>query len=223
MDPLSLAGLSGLAAAGTAVAGIPDLVETDYEKARKRELEKLQKQQELGTLGLSTQERERLQAQLSQGARQSQQRADAERRRLLAGTSGVQPGQELLQAQMEDEAAARRVQQMQGQIETADIQEKQKQEQYIRDLEAAQAERERRRLEAQVAPFVAAGQTALGGLAPDRILGIDPLAGPAGVGQEVINNLMNTYGFTQEQAQQVANKLKARGNKEVLELFRILQ
>jgi hypothetical protein len=193
MDPLtlSLLGQAGIAAAGTAIGALPDIRKSDYERAQARELEKLKREQELGMLGLTEQERARIENMLAPKAQQSQAFAQAERQRLTG--ESTQFGRELLAQQMADETAQRRAAEIDAQILQLDLQKQAQQEQQIRDLEAAQGEYQRRRQEALVAPLQAGAEAAASALAIEKLLQLPP--------QRALPMMQQQYGLSPAEAQ----------------------
>jgi hypothetical protein len=213
MDPLTLALLAGGA---SLVGGLPDIIPSKYEKDQKKELEKLQRQQELGTLGLSQREQNalmnQLQGQLSQGAAATQ----AEIQRLSAPTA--QPGQAMLGAQLAAMGQQQALGQAQQQLNALNLQKKAEQEQQIRDLAAAQAEYKRQRQEALVAPLTqgieafiggqnlaALSGTAQPGLLEQRKMAIaaEGAKNDALVSQALaVSRMQEEWGLTQQQAEE---------------------
>ena len=193
MDPLtlSLLGQAGIAAAGTAIGALPDIRKSDYERAQARELEKLKREQELGMLGLTEQERARIENMLAPKAQQSQAFAQAERQRLTG--ESTQFGRELLAQQMADETAQRRAAEIDAQILQLDLQKQAQQEQQIRDLEAAQGEYQRRRQEALVATLQAGAEAAASSLAIEKLLQLPP--------QRALPMMQQQYGLSPAEAQ----------------------
>lgn len=187
MDPLTLA---LIAAGGTAIGGIPDIKRSQYEKNQADELKKLKRRQELGLLGLSDAERRDIDNQMRGRSDQSEAFAAAERSRLTGESS--QFGQELLAAEMGNEAAQRQQQAISESVLSANLAKENENIQLIRDLEAAQAETKRRRQEALVAPFSAAAETVVSGMAIDKLLQLPP--------QQAIPQMQKDYGLTKEEA-----------------------
>jgi hypothetical protein len=170
MDPLTLALIAGGA---SLVGGLPDIIPSQYERDQKKELKDLQRKQELGLLGLSEREKSQLAAQY--GAQQAQAQAYQQAMMGQASQQFAQPGQAALGMVAAGEQAQRIGQQGAGQIAMADLQRQQENAQYIKDLQAAQAEYKKARQEALVAPFVEAATTGvtagLGGAGIDKLIG----------------------------------------------------
>lgn len=173
MDPFTLALIAGGA---SLVGGLPDIIPSQYERDQKKELKDLQRKQELGMLGLTDRERSLLANQY--GAQQAQAQAYQQAQIGQAAQQMAQPGQAALGMIAAGEQAQRVGQQAAGQIAMADLQKQQDNAQYIKDLQAAQAEYKKARQEALVAPFVEAATTGVtAGLGSQ---GIDTLIGGAG-------------------------------------------
>ena len=203
--------LAGLAAGGTALSGLPDIIPSKYEREQAKELAKLKRKQEMDALGLSDEERSALEAQLTGRADQSERFAQAERERLLTAGGGY--GGQALQAEMlaADQARAQQAQ-LSAQIASADLAKQQEQEQYIRDLEAAQGEYKKKRQEALVAPLTAGMETAIGletfsklkdlGFTPSEIAAMEEKeAVPASVASDAkIAATMKQYNLKRDEA-----------------------
>lgn len=139
MDPITLSILAS--SAGAAAGTLPKLIPTKYEREQKRRLEDLQKKEAAGLLGLTEQQKGLMERQLQGGAQAAAMGAQAERNRLLAGGGGASGGQALLGAQLADEERQRAQERISTEIMAADIQQKQRQEDEIRNLQAAESER----------------------------------------------------------------------------------
>lgn len=185
MDPLTMALIS---AGITTATNLPQIIPSRYERDQKKELEKLQRQQELGQLGLTERERNALASQYGTTLAQQQARTDAEMRR-LSGMS-AQPQQAMLGAQ-----AAAATEQALGadvaqRINQADLQAVAQDEQQIRDLKAAQGEYAQQRREALVEPLAAGGQAYLSGNTLETLIGggeapIDEIAGAPKTAEQI--------------------------------------
>lgn len=198
MDPLTLALIAGGA---TAIGGLPDIIPSQHERNQKRELEKLQRQQEMGALGLSDAERKLLEDTYQMKTQSSFDAASAQRDRLLQGGMGVGGADKLLADAATAEAQGRVAAQNAQAVEAANIQKAKEQEQLIRDLQAAQGEYARARADALVAPFSAAGGAYVGQMGAEALLkaGVKEAGGTASEMMGV-QNLMNEWGLTQGQA-----------------------
>ena len=101
--------------------------------------------------------------------RQAQQYANAERARLTQPTA--QPQMALLGQQMADEGRQRLEADLASQILGMDLSRQAEQEQEIKDLEAAQGEYRRRRVEGITAPFQSGAEAYVGQMGLERLLG----------------------------------------------------
>jgi len=208
MDPLTLALLAG---GGTLVGALPDIIPSKYERNQKKELEKLQRQQEMGQLGLTDRERQALQNQMQGQIDQSNQYASAERARL--SSPQVNP-QAMLQAQMAQESSTRQMADMAKQLENINLQKQQQQEQYIRDLQASQGEYARKRAEGLVAPITAGIQTGIATKMPQDIMG------GAYITPQTYSAIQSNYGLTTEQMQQLTPMLQR--NPDTLQMLMLM-
>jgi len=175
MDPLTM---SLIAAGGSAIGALPDIIPSKYERDQKKRLQEMQRKQEMGALGLTKAERDAIEGQMRGARRQAQQYADAERARLTQPTA--QPQMALLGQQMADEGRQRLEADLASQILGMDLSRQAQQEQEIKDLEAAQAQYRRARAEGLTAPFQVGAETAVGQMGMDRLL--------KGMGQNQIQN-----------------------------------
>lgn len=166
MDPLTML---LIAAGGSAIGALPDIIPSKYERDQKKRLKEMQRKQEMGALGLTKAERDAIEGQMRGARRQAQQYADAERARLTQPTA--QPQMALLGQQMADEGRQRLEADLASQILGMDLTRQAEQEQEIKDLEAAQGEYRRRRLEGITAPFQVGAETAVGQMGLERMLG----------------------------------------------------
>ena len=208
MDPLTLALLAG---GGTLVGALPDIIASKYERNQKKELEKLQRQQEMGQLGLTDRERQALQNQMQGQIDQSNQYAAVERARL--SSPQVNP-QAMLQAQMAQESSTRQMADAAKQLENINLQKQQQQEQYIRDLQASQGEYARKRAEGLVAPVTAGIQTGIATKMPQDIMG------GAYITPQTYSAIQSNYGLTTDQMQQLTPMFQR--NPEMLQMLMLM-
>jgi hypothetical protein len=166
MDPLTM---SLIAAGGSAIGALPDIIPSKYERDQKKRLQEMQRKQEMGALGLTEQQRAAIEGQMRGARQQAQQYADAERARLTQPTA--QPQMALLGQQMADESRQRLEADLASQILGMDLQRQQQQEQEIKDLQAAQAQYRRARAEGLTAPFQAGAESYVGQMGLERMLG----------------------------------------------------
>jgi hypothetical protein len=159
MNPVSIAALTG--ALGTAIGSAPDLIPSDIERSQKAELKRLQRQAEMGALGLTEQEKAALEAQMAGTVGQAAQQAKQERERLLAGSGAALGGQQAALAVAAEgqrqEAQSKLAQEMQA----LDMQKQAMQTERIRELEGATAETKQRRMAAVAGILGAAGEGAM--------------------------------------------------------------
>lgn len=198
MDPLTLALIAGGA---QAISALPDIIPSEYERNQREELKKLKRQQELGALGLTDAERSMLENQLQTKAQSSFDAAAAQRNRLLQGGMGVGGADKLLADAATAEAQGRIASANAQAVEAANLQKAKQQEQYMRDLEAAQGEYKRQRADALVSPFAAGGAAYIGQMAPEALLKAG-VQDAKGMSSEMlgVQNLMSEWGLTQSQA-----------------------
>jgi hypothetical protein len=161
-----------LAGGGTAIGALPDIIPSKFERDQKKRLREMQRKQEMGALGLTDRERSAIESQMRGARQQAQQYADAERARLTQPTA--QPQMALLGQQMADEGRQRLEADLASQILGMDLTREAQQEQEIKDLEAAQAQYRRARLEGLTAPFQAGAEAAVGQMGLSRLLGEEP-------------------------------------------------
>ncbi len=198
MDPLTMALLAGGA---SAVGALPDIIPSKFEREQKKRLQGLQRQQELGTLGLTPEERA-LMAEQYEGLTQQagdQQRALMEQYSSLQGTpAGAAVAMQQAGQQTRQLAAAQA-----RDVARADLAKAAAQEQEILDLQAAQGEMAQARREAMVAPIEAGTSAYLQGKTLQTLAGTDA----AGVGLDAqaqqIAAYQKQYGLTKEEATQL--------------------
>lgn len=218
MDPLTMALISGgIAAGGSAIGAIPQIVPTLAEKELKKDYKKLQRREELGLLGLTPEEQRVMEQQLSAKTSQSQALAQAQRNQLMAGNTMVQGGQTLLQDTLRQEAADRAAAQADAQIAAQNLAKKQQEEQMLRDMEAAISEQQMLRREALASPFVAGSQAAVGSLLPSQVLG----GGPAGYNYASV--ISQQYNIPLDDAKKIEQKMRETGQTELLDYFMLVR
>ena len=192
-----------IAGGGALIGGLPDIIPSKYERDQKKRLAEMQRQQELGALGLTDAEKANFANQFQTLQGQAQARGDA-MRQASAGIQG-QPGQAALQGQLANQASMQAAAQQAQQVASTDLLRQREQEQEILDLGAAQAEYKRQRAEALVAPISAGAQAAVRGGAMDNLIGQAPIPGlPQSQGQTsqdiktgvAFKQAQNDFGFT---------------------------
>lgn len=189
MDPLTLALLAGGA---SLVGGLPDIIPSKHEREQKKELKDLQRRQELGLLGLTEREQQQIANQYGVAQQQAQAYQDAQMARY--GAQSAQPGMAALGMVAAGEQAQRLGQQSAQNIAQLDLARQAEESQYIKDLQAAQAEYKKARAEALVKPLVE-GATA----------GIS-----AGIQQEAFNKLIGAGISPTETVQPIARTTDPR-------------
>ena len=167
MNPLTIA---AIAAGAQAVTAIPSMVKSSAEKEQQKELEKLKRRQEMDALGLTQEERQAFENQLQMKTQSQFDAAQAQRNRLLQGGMGVGGGDKLLADAAMAESQGRVAAQNAQQLEMLSLEEAKKEEQLIRDLEAAQSESKLARREAMLSPITAGAGAYIGQMAPEALL-----------------------------------------------------
>ena len=200
MDPLTLALLAGGA---SLVGGLPDIIPSKYERDQKKELKDLQRKQELGMLGLSEREQQQIANQYAAAQEQAQAYQNAQMQRF--GAMSAQPGQAALGMVAAGEQGQKIGQQAAQQMAALDLAKKSEQEQYIKDLEATQAEYKRARQEALVRPIVEGATAGVSSVlqqqAINQLLGTgETPAKPVSPYRDIAKTItQNEYGFTDQE------------------------
>ena len=147
--PLGTAAGSALgAAAGQAITAIPALIKTDAEKENERRLKELQRMQEMGSLGLTESEKQRLFTSAQSQAAGQMRQAQTGIRAAGAALGGTGAGTEALrQAQLAEGMSAIQAGISQN-VEGADLQRKRELEDEIQARIAAQSQSKQERLAA---------------------------------------------------------------------------
>jgi hypothetical protein len=204
--PLPLLALPIAAAAGgAAIEAIPSFLPNAATRENKRRLEELQKMQELGTLGLTEEEKQSIfgsqQAQIQGALQSSQAQARA------AGAAGMQgAGAAQLQAAKAAETQANLVAQAQRGLEAANIQRKRELEQEIQARIAAKAEKSQERA-AAIAKIGSAGFEA--GM---EELGLSSITGGSRIGSSEISNAAKELGMSEEAVSDMLRKILESGD-----------
>jgi hypothetical protein len=204
--PLPLLALPIAAAAGgAAIEAIPSFLPNAATRENKRRLEELQKMQELGTLGLTEEEKQSIfgsqQAQIQGALQSSQAQARA------AGAAGMQgAGAAQLQAAKAAETQANLVAQAQRGLEAANIQRKRELEQEIQARIAAKAEKSQERA-AAIAKIGSAGFEA--GM---EELGLSSITGGSKIGGSEISNAARELGMSEEAVTDMLRKILESGD-----------
>lgn len=193
MDPITLAILGGMA--GSAAGTLPSLLPSKFEREQKRRLEDLQKKEASGLLGLSEQQQALMERKLQGGAQAAAMGAEAERNRLLAGGGAASGGAALLGAQLADEERQRAQERISTEIMAADIEQKRRQKEEIRALEAARGQTQ---AEAQAAAGAILGAGVEAGFttaAQERLF-----AGARAPSQQSVQALSTSLGVSPDEA-----------------------
>lgn len=142
MDPVTLAILAG--AAGTALSNVGGLVGgAKLQQENKKRLEALKKKEEMGALGLTAQEEAAISGRLRGAQKTAQEQTESLQKRLLAGGGMATGGQALASEAAAQQARMAAESDVSQKILEADLARKQQQEDEMRALEAAVAERRR--------------------------------------------------------------------------------
>lgn len=141
-------GSAGGSMLGAGISAIPALVKTDAEKENERRLKELQRQQEMGSLGLTEAEKQRLFTSAQSQAAGQMRQAQTGIRSAGAALGGTGAGTEALrQAQLAEGMSAIQAGISQS-VEGADLQRKRELEDEIQARIAAKSETENARLAA---------------------------------------------------------------------------
>jgi len=204
--PLPLLALPIAAAAGgAAIEAIPSFLPNAATRENKRRLEELQKMQELGTLGLTEEEKQSIfgsqQAQIQGALQSSQAQARA------AGAAGMQgAGAAQLQAAKAAETQANLVATAQRDLETKNLTRKRELEQEIQARIAAKAEKSQERA-AAIAKIGSAGFEA--GM---EELGLSSITGGSKIGGSEISNAAKELGMSEEAVSDMLRKILESGD-----------
>jgi len=204
--PLPLLALPIAAAAGgAAIEAIPSFLPTAQTRENKRRLEELQRMQEMGTLGLTEEEKQSIfgsqQAQIQGQLQAAQAQARA------AGAAGMQgAGAAQLQAAKAAETQANLVAQAQCGLEAANIQRQRELEQEIQARIAAKAEKSQERA-AALAKIGSAGFEA--GM---EELGLSSITGGSKIGSSEISNAAKELGMSEEAVADMLRKILESGD-----------
>ena len=204
--PLPLIALPMLAAAGgAAIKEIPQFLPTAQTRYNKRRLEELQKMEEMGTLGLTEEEKNQIfgaqQAQI-QGQLKAAQAASR-----AAGAAGMQgAGAAQLQAAKAAETQAALVAGAQRDLETKNLIRKRELEQEIQARIAAKAEKSQERA-AALAKIGSAGFEA--GM---EELGLSSITGGSKIGSSEISNAAKELGMSEEAVADMLRKILESGD-----------
>lgn len=138
MDPITLGLLVG--AGGNLIAGLPKIIPSSFEIEQRKRMQGLQRQEEMGTLGLTEQERGVLEGRLGSKADAAANAAKQERERYLAGGGGAGAGTNLVGAQIAEGQLRSQNTAIAQAIEEQNLAKASQQKDEIRALEAADAQ-----------------------------------------------------------------------------------
>ena len=213
MDPVTLAVLT--AAAGTGIQTAPKLIKSDLEREQEKRLARLQQRERTGGLGLTEQERAALEGRLSQGARRIQEQAEQERARLLAGGGAARGGQALEQAVAGEQQRMELQTDIAQRVSEADIAERERELSELYDLQAAQADMQKRRQQAVADIASSLLEAGLGAAQQQSVI-----QGPTDVSPESLGTVQSAFGVTEAEARGIFEL--AQQNPEVFEYLLLM-
>lgn len=161
--------MGGASAIGAGISAIPSLIPTKTQKENKKRLKELERQQEMGMLGLTDREQASIQNALSGQALQAQRRSDAEMRRLAANT--MQPQLQMQQAQLSAQNRQDLEARIAQEILQLDLQRKAQQEQELKDVRAAVDEKRQDMVAAGLSPISSGLEGYIQGLTIEQLFG----------------------------------------------------
>lgn len=136
------------ALAGAALTQLPSLLKSNYEKDLERDILELERKKDAGQLGLGEQERSVLEGSLESKGLAAGERAAQQRAQFLAGSGGAIAGQALEQVTGQQAIQTQQLTQIQQAVEEQDINARLRQEDELRQKQAADAEYNAQRLAA---------------------------------------------------------------------------
>lgn len=161
--------MAGMSALGSGISNIPTLIPTRTDKANKERLKELERLEEMNMLGLTDREKAAMRNQLGAGALQAQRRADAEMRRLSAGSP--QLGQQLQQAQTAQQGRQDLETRIAQEILNLDLQKQAQQEAELKDVRASVDERRNDIIAAGLSPVAGGLEGAIQGMTIQKMFG----------------------------------------------------
>jgi hypothetical protein len=193
---LPIAAIAGIAgAAGATINSLPALLPNKYDREQKRRLAALQRQEELGLLGLTEQERSILEGKLAGRADATNQQAAQERNRILAGSGQALGGQALEQAFLKDNAAAQNQVAVQQAVEEQDILRKNQQIDEMRSLEAGVEQTRKNKVAAVASVAGGALEGTMSMKAQQKLI-----QGQKEASSRSVKSLSATYGISEDEA-----------------------
>jgi hypothetical protein len=161
--------MAGMSALGSGITQIPSLIPTRTDKANKERLKELERLEEMNMLGLTDREKAAMRNQLGAGAQQAQRRADAEMRRLSAGSP--QLGQQLEQAQLAQQGRQDLETRIAQEILNLDLQKQAQQEAELKEVRAAVDSRRNDMIAAGLSPVTGGLEGAIQGMTIQQMFG----------------------------------------------------
>jgi len=161
--------MAGMSALGSGITQIPSLIPTRTDKANKERLKELERLEEINMLGLTDREKAAMRNQLGAGAQQAQRRADAEMRRLSAGSP--QLGQQLEQAQLAQQGRQDLETRIAQEILNLDLQKQAQQEAELKEVRAAVDSRRNDMIAAGLSPVTGGLEGAIQGMTIQQMFG----------------------------------------------------
>ena len=194
MDPVTLAILAG--AGGAAIEGAGTLIGgAQLQRENKKRLEALKKKEEMGALGLTAQEEAAIAGRLRGAQKTAQEQTESLQKRLLAGGGMATGGQALASEAAAQQARMAAESDVAQKILEADLARKQQQEDEMRALEAAVAER---RKEAIGAVSAIAGSALEAGLTTSAQQAT--IQGQRDISPEQVAGVAQAFGVNEAQA-----------------------
>jgi hypothetical protein len=193
MDPITLGLLVG--AGGSLISNLPKIIPSSFEKEQRKRMEALQRQEEMGTLGLTSQERGVLEGRLGSRSDAAANAAKQERERYLAGGGGASAGSNLLGAQIAETGIRQQNTAIAQAIEEQNLQKVANQTDEIRALEAADAQYKADRM---AAIFGIAGGAFEGGVTGAANKALE--SGSKAPSANSVSAIAQLYGLSDDQA-----------------------
>lgn len=193
MDPITLGLLIG--AGGSLIQGLPKIIPSSFEREQRKRLEDLQRKEEMGTLGLTEQERGVLEGRLGSRADAAANAAKQERERYLSGGGAAGAGTNLLGAQIAEGQLRSQNTAIAQAIEEQNLKKVADQTDEIRALEAANAQYKADRA-AALAGVVAGGFEGATTSAMNKALE----SGAKAPSANAVSAIAKMYGLSDDQA-----------------------
>ena len=146
MDPITLAILA--AAGGSAITSLPKLIPSQLDRENKKRLEALKKREERGLLGLTQKEEAAMSSGLRSTADQASEQMEQQQKALLAGGGQATGGQALAASLGLQQERMAMESEIGDRILQAALAERQRENDELRALEAAVAQKKQERVQA---------------------------------------------------------------------------